>query len=421
MCMKVMPVCNSVPLGTCSLHRRGPGCSWVWQQWGPGHLGCPQTLCVASWCPPGCILAVNTNHHQCVRHIQSDTSHHKCVIYIQSDIIYIQSDTNHHKCVRHIQSDTNHHKCVRHIQSDTNHKCVRHIQSDTNHHKCIRHIQSDTNHHKCVTHIQSDTNHHKCVTHIQSDTNHHKCVRHIQSDTNHHKCVRHIQSHTNHYKHVIHAVCTHLLDTDHHKFVRYILSDTKPNKCVRSAHICQTQTTKVSSSNTNQYSCIRDTMHIPVRRISNGCAFLPIPDLFVASRSETQHPTAPPLLPTPLLCIPLDPLLVQCVVCSETVVFLCFSRTCSPLVWVLPSVNVCAPVSLFNGGCSHVDKSGFHVAILLLWPLEDHEVLWFFFWNSLQLVFTGLWEVCNCCLCCFVWSCYRCVLTKCVIATTSWQ
>ena len=52
---------------------------------------------------------------------------------------------------------------------------------------------------------------------------------------------------TNHYKHVIYAACTHLLDTNHHKYVRYILSDIKPNKCVRSAHICQTQTTKVSS------------------------------------------------------------------------------------------------------------------------------------------------------------------------------
>ena len=79
---------------------------------------------------------------------------------------------------------------------------------------------------------------------------------------------------------------------------------------------CQVYTdTMYTNSNTNQYSCIRDTMHIPVRHISHGCAFLPILDLLVASRSETQHPSAPPLLPSPLLCVPLAPLPVHCAGC----------------------------------------------------------------------------------------------------------
>ena len=94
---------------------------------------------------------------------------------------------------------------------------------------------------------------------------------------------------------------------------------------------------------------------------------------------------------------------VQCAVCSETVAFLCLSRTCNSLVCILSLADVCAPLSLFYCGCSDVDKSVFAVAILLLWLLEDHVVLRFFFWSSWHAM---LWLILSWCS---LWG-FNCVL-----------
>ena len=95
---------------------------------------------------------------------------------------------------------------------------------------------------------------------------------------------------------------------------------------------------------------------------------------------------------------------VQCAVCSETVAFLCPSRTCSSLVCILSLADVCVPVSLFYGGCSDQDKSVFAVAILLLWLLEDQLVSVVFLlkfltcyvlWLILALVFAVGFQLCT--------------------------
>ena len=99
----------------------------------------------------------------------------------------------------------------------------------------------------------------------------------------------------------------------------------------------------------------------------HSCAFLPIQDHLVARGVQPDTPLPLPHCQRSCYAFLWHHFLFTAhrVVCCETVVFLCFSRKCSSLLCISPSVNVCAPVSLFSGGCSDVGQSVFTVASLL--------------------------------------------------------